>query len=48
MFNIKELLIMLGLTVSGPMPNQNMVFYKQKLSNEVVIEQKLSSEIKAL
>jgi hypothetical protein len=48
MFNIKELLIMLGLTVSGPMPNQNIVFYKQKLSSEVVIEQKLLSEIKAL
>lgn len=48
MLDIKELLIMLGLAVGGPMPNQDMTFYRQKLSNEMIMEQKLQSEIKAL
>jgi NDP-sugar pyrophosphorylase family protein len=48
MLDLKELLIMLGLAVGGPMPNQDMTFYRQKLSNEMIMEQKLQSEIKAL
>ena len=48
MLDLKELLIMLGLAVGGPMPNQDMTFYRQKLSNEIVMEHKLQSEIKAL
>ena len=48
MLDLKELLIMLGLAVGGPMPNQDMTFYRQKLSNEIVMEHKLQTEIKAL
>ena len=48
MLDLKELLIMLGLAVGGPMPSQDMTFYRQKLSNEMIMEQKLQSEIKAL
>lgn len=48
MWDIKELLIILGLAVGGPMPNQDMTFYRQKLSNEMIMEQKLQAEIKAL
>jgi hypothetical protein len=48
MLDLKELLIMLGLAVGGPSPNQDMVFYQQKLSNELILEHKLKSEIKAL
>jgi hypothetical protein len=48
MLDLKELLIVLGLAVGGPTPNQDMVFYQQKLSNELILEHKLKSEIKAL
>jgi len=48
MLDLKELLIMLGLAVGGPSPNQDMTFYRQKLSNELILEYKLKSEIKAL
>ena len=48
MLDLKELLIILGLAVGGPMANQDMIFYRQKLSNELMLEQKLKSEIKAL
>ena len=48
MLDLKELLIMLGLAVGGPMPNQDMAFYKQKLNDEVMMEQKLQSEIESL
>ena len=48
MLDLKELLIMLGLAVGGPMPSQDMAFYRQKLSNEIMMEQKLNAEIKAL
>jgi hypothetical protein len=48
MLDLKELLIMLGLAVGGPSPNQDMVFYQQKLSNELMLEYKLKAEIKAL
>jgi len=48
MLDLKELLVMLGLAVGGPMPNQDMIFYRQKLNNEVVMEHKLQTEIKAL
>jgi hypothetical protein len=49
MLDIKELLIILGLAVNTtPVPNQEMVFYRQKLSIELTIEQKLKSEIKSL
>lgn len=48
MLDIKELLIVLGLAVGGPSPNQDMVFYQQKLSNELILEHKLKAEIKAL
>jgi hypothetical protein len=48
MLDLKELLIMLGLAVGGPMPNQDMVFYRQKLGAELGMEQKLNAEIKAL
>jgi hypothetical protein len=48
MLDLKELLIMLGLAVGGPMPNQDMIFYRQKLGTELGMEQKLNAEIKAL
>jgi hypothetical protein len=48
MLDLKELLIMLGLAVGGPSHSQDMTFYRQKLSNEMVLEQKLKEEIKAL
>ncbi len=48
MLDLKELLIVLGLAVGGPTPNQDMVFYRQKLGSELMLEQKLKSEIKSL
>ena len=48
MLDLKELLIMLGLAVGGPMPSQDMAFYRQKLGSELGMEQKLQTEIKAL
>jgi hypothetical protein len=48
MLDLKELLIMLGLAVGGPMPSQDMTFYRQKLGTELGMEQKLNAEIKAL
>lgn len=48
MFDLKELLIMLGLTVGGPTENQDIMVYRQKLNNEIVLEQKLKTEIKTL
>lgn len=48
MLDIKELLIILGLAVGGPVPNQDMIFYRQKLGSELMLEHKLKDEIKAL
>ena len=48
MLDIKELLIVLGLAVGGPVPNQEMIFYRQKLGSELMLEHKLKDEIKAL
>lgn len=49
MLDLKELLVILGLAVNtSPVPNQEMIFYRQKLSAEMMIEQKLKSEIKSL
>jgi hypothetical protein len=48
MLDLKELLVMLGLAVGGPMPSQDMTFYRQKLGTELGMEQKLNAEIKAL
>lgn len=48
MLDLKELLIVLGLAVGGPVPNQEILFYRQKLGEELMMEQKLKSEIKSL
>ena len=39
---------MLGLAVGGPTPNQDMMFYRQKLNSELMMEHKLKDEIKTL
>jgi NDP-sugar pyrophosphorylase family protein len=44
----KKVLIILGLTVGSSVSNQDMVFYKQKLNDEIMMEQKLQSEIESL
>lgn len=49
MLDLKELLIVLGLAVGTPTgPNQEIIFYRQKLGEELMLEQKLKSEIKSL
>lgn len=49
MFDLKELLFVLGITVGTTTgPNQEIIFYRQKLGEELMLEQKLKSDIKSL
>ncbi len=48
MNELKQILLALGLSVAGPTGIQDMSFYHEKLSTEMVTEQRLQSEIKSL
>ena len=48
MFDIKEILVVLGLTLSPVVGSQDILFYKQKLKSEITQDKKIQAELKQL
>ena len=48
MNELKQILLALGLAAGGPSDIQDMSFYHEKLSTEMMTEQRLQIEIKSL
>lgn len=48
MFELKELLIALGIATAPITGNQGIDFYKQKLQQEIIHEQKIQEDLKQL